>query len=139
MVDAIYNLMRVWSHGFGAGTGWRSQSFALAGIREKLNTVNVPDGLRVLGITFINRGSDVPAFMSFSAAWQTVKDYHRWNMEIYLGVGKCLTAIVLTLVAVYPESPVAKLVSSGDISLKSMANAPLNVPAGGKVCSHPVG
>ncbi|MCH2211834.1 MAG: NADH:ubiquinone reductase (Na(+)-transporting) subunit E [Fuerstiella sp.] len=52
--------------GVGSGVGWAMAIVALAGIREKMNYSNVPDGLKGLGITFIVVGLMSLAFQAFS-------------------------------------------------------------------------
>jgi len=54
------------SYGLGAGAGWTLAIVALAGLREKMNYCDVPDGLRGLGITFITTGLISLAFMGIA-------------------------------------------------------------------------
>lgn len=66
MVERDYNFAESVVFGVGSGTGWALAIMALAGIREKLNYSDVPDGLKGLGITFITVGLMAIAFLSFS-------------------------------------------------------------------------
>ena len=66
MVERDYNFAESVVFGFGSGTGWALAIMALAGIREKLNYSDVPDGLKGLGITFITVGLMAIAFLAFS-------------------------------------------------------------------------
>ena len=65
MVERDYNLAESAVFGAGAGLGWGLAIVALAGIREKLKSSDVPDGLQGLGITFITVGLMSLGFMSF--------------------------------------------------------------------------
>ncbi|NIM16196.1 MAG: NADH:ubiquinone reductase (Na(+)-transporting) subunit E [Candidatus Aminicenantes bacterium] len=66
MVKEEYTFGESVVFGVGSGTGWALGIIALAGIREKMRYSNVPDGLKGLGITFINVGLMALAFMLFS-------------------------------------------------------------------------
>ena len=52
-------------YGIGSGVGWFLAIVAIAAIREKIRSSNVPAPLRGLGITFIITGLMGIAFMSF--------------------------------------------------------------------------
>jgi Na+-transporting NADH:ubiquinone oxidoreductase subunit E len=65
MVNREYEFGESVVYGFGAGVGWALAVVALAGIREKLQYSDVPDGLQGLGITFITAGLMSLGFMSF--------------------------------------------------------------------------
>jgi len=65
MVERNYDFGQSVVYGLSAGFGWALAIAALAGIREKLNYSDVPDGLKGLGITFITAGLMAMAFMSF--------------------------------------------------------------------------
>lgn len=66
MVEREYSFAESVNFGFGSGIGFALAVIALAGIREKMKYSNVPEGLRGLGITFINVGLMAIAFMLFS-------------------------------------------------------------------------
>ena len=66
MVERDYNLLESMVFGGGSGVGFALAIVLLAGIREKLKYADVPDGLRVLGITFVTAGLMALGFMSFS-------------------------------------------------------------------------
>jgi len=53
-------------YGIGSGLGWALAIAALAGIREKLNYSDVPEGLQGLGITFMTAGLLALGFLLFS-------------------------------------------------------------------------
>jgi Na+-transporting NADH:ubiquinone oxidoreductase subunit E len=65
MVERDYNFSQSVMYGFGSGVGWALAIMALAGIREKLDYSDVPEGLRGLGITFITVGLMAIVFMCF--------------------------------------------------------------------------
>ncbi|MCZ6640594.1 MAG: NADH:ubiquinone reductase (Na(+)-transporting) subunit E [Gammaproteobacteria bacterium] len=65
MVERDYTFAESTVFGIGAGVGWALAIAALAGIREKLQYSDVPEGLRGLGITFISVGLISMCFMSF--------------------------------------------------------------------------
>jgi Na+-transporting NADH:ubiquinone oxidoreductase subunit E len=52
-------------YGFGSGVGWFLAIVAIAAIREKITYSNIPEPLKVLGITFIITGLMALGFMSF--------------------------------------------------------------------------
>ena len=66
MVERDYNFFESVTYGVGSGVGWAMAIVVLAGIREKLQYSDVPDGLKGLGITFITVGLISLAFMAFS-------------------------------------------------------------------------
>ncbi len=66
MVERDYNFGQSVVYGIGSGLGWGVALTALAGIREKLNYSDVPEGLQGIGITFITVGLMALAFMAFS-------------------------------------------------------------------------
>jgi Na+-transporting NADH:ubiquinone oxidoreductase subunit E len=66
MVKEEYTFGESVVFGVGSGTGWALGIIALAGIREKMRYSNVPDGLKGLGMTFINVGLMALAFGLFS-------------------------------------------------------------------------
>jgi Na+-transporting NADH:ubiquinone oxidoreductase subunit E len=66
MVERNYGLAESTVFGFSSGLGWALAIVALAGIRERLRSSNVPAGLRGLGITFILTGLMAIGFMAFS-------------------------------------------------------------------------
>lgn len=65
MVERDYTFIESTVFGLGAGVGWALAIAALAGVREKLQYSDVPEGLRGLGITFISVGLISMCFMSF--------------------------------------------------------------------------
>jgi len=65
MVERDYTFVESTVFGLGAGVGWALAIAALAGVREKLQYSDVPEGLRGLGITFISVGLISMCFMSF--------------------------------------------------------------------------
>lgn len=66
MVERDYNFAESVTYGLGSGLGWALAIAALAGIREKMDYSDVPEGLRGLGITFITTGLMAIVFMAFS-------------------------------------------------------------------------
>lgn len=66
MVERGYNFTQSVVYGIGSGTGWALAIVALAGIREKMNYSDVPNGLKGLGITFITAGLMAIVFMAFA-------------------------------------------------------------------------
>ncbi len=65
MIERDYTLAESTVFGLGAGVGWALAITALAGVREKLQYSDVPEGLRGLGNTFISVGLISMCFMSF--------------------------------------------------------------------------
>ena len=65
MVERDYTFAESTVFGLVAGVGWALAITALAGVREKLQYSDVPEGLRGLGITFISVGLISMCFMSF--------------------------------------------------------------------------
>ncbi len=65
MMERDYTFIESTVFGLGAGVGWALAIAALAGVREKLQYSDVPEGLRGLGITFISVGLISMCFMSF--------------------------------------------------------------------------
>lgn len=66
MVERDYTFGESVFYGIGAGSGFFLAVVILAGIREKLEYANPPDGLRGLGITFISAGMIALAFMGLA-------------------------------------------------------------------------
>jgi Na+-transporting NADH:ubiquinone oxidoreductase subunit E len=66
MVERDYTFADSVAYGIGSGVGWAMAIAALAGIREKLDYSDVPDGLKGLGITFMTVGLMAIVFMAFS-------------------------------------------------------------------------
>ncbi len=66
MVERDYNFTESVVFGVGSGFGWALAIAALAGVREKLQYADVPEGLRGLGITFITVGLMAIGFLAFS-------------------------------------------------------------------------
>lgn len=66
MVERDYNFTQSVVYGLGSGFGWALAIVALAGIREKMNYSDVPNGLKGLGITFITAGLMAIVFMAFA-------------------------------------------------------------------------
>ncbi len=66
MVQNKYDFGESVVYGIGSGFGWAVAIAALAGIRERLQYSDVPDGLKGLGITFIVVGLMSLAFMAFN-------------------------------------------------------------------------
>lgn len=64
MVSRDYNFGESVAFGLGSGVGWFLAIIAIAAIREKLRTADVPAPLRGLGIAFILTGLMGIAFMS---------------------------------------------------------------------------
>jgi Na+-transporting NADH:ubiquinone oxidoreductase subunit E len=65
MSERGFNLAESVVYGIGSGTSWALAIAVLAGIREKLNYSDVPEGLQGLGIVFITVGLISLGFMSF--------------------------------------------------------------------------
>lgn len=66
MVSREYGFAESVSFGMGSGVGWFLAIVAIASIREKLRTADVPPALRGLGIAFIITGLMGIAFMSLA-------------------------------------------------------------------------
>ena len=66
MVSREYGFGESVSFGLGSGLGWFLAIVAIASIREKLRTADVPPALRGLGIAFILTGLMGIAFMSLA-------------------------------------------------------------------------
>ena len=66
MVERNYNFAESVTYGIGSGVGWALAIVVLAGIREKMEYSNPPEGLRGLGITFITVGLMAFGFLAFS-------------------------------------------------------------------------
>lgn len=66
MVERRYTLAEAAVYGAGSGFGWALAICLLAGVREKLQYADVPDGLRGLGLTFIVVGLISLGFMGFA-------------------------------------------------------------------------
>lgn len=66
MVERDYNFPESVVYGIGSGAGWALAIVALAGIREKMNYSDVPEGLKGLGITFMTVGLMAIVFMAFA-------------------------------------------------------------------------
>ncbi len=65
-VDAELGLLKSIVQGFGAGVGFTLALILMAGIRERLETADIPEHLRGMPITFIIAGLMSLAFMGFS-------------------------------------------------------------------------
>lgn len=101
MVERGYDFSESVTYGLSSGFGWALAITAMAGVREKLEYSDTPDGLQGLGITFITAGLMAMAFMSFSGVklWETA------HMTIF-GLGVFLfTLTVLTLVGIILTGP----------------------------------
>lgn len=66
MVQRDYNFGESVAYGVGSGFGWALAITILAGIREKMDYSDVPEGLRGLGITFMTSGLLAIVFMAFA-------------------------------------------------------------------------
>ncbi|RQD70034.1 MAG: RnfABCDGE type electron transport complex subunit A [Tindallia sp. MSAO_Bac2] len=66
MVIRDYNLIQSAFFGLGSGIGWALAIVALAGIRQKIKSAPVPQGLEGPGITLIIIGLMALAFIGFS-------------------------------------------------------------------------
>lgn len=66
MVAREYNFTTSVAFGLGSGFGWFLAIVAIASIRERLRTADVPPALRGLGIAFIITGLMGVAFMSLA-------------------------------------------------------------------------
>ena len=70
MIIRDYTLMQSIGFSVGSGLGWTLAIVALAGIRQKLNDKNIPQGLKGPGITLIITGLMALAFIGFSGIVQ---------------------------------------------------------------------
>ena len=70
MIIRDYTLMQSIGFSVGSGLGWTLAIVALAGIRQKLNDKNIPQGLKGPGITLINTGLMALSFIGFSGIVQ---------------------------------------------------------------------
>jgi Na+-transporting NADH:ubiquinone oxidoreductase subunit E len=66
MVERSYSLGEAAVYGAGSGFGWAVAICVLAGLREKLEYADVPDGLRGLGLTFVVMGLISLGFVGFA-------------------------------------------------------------------------
>lgn len=66
MAERDYTFGESVAYGIGAGGGFLLAVVALAGIREKLEYANPPNGLKGLGLTFITAGLMALAFMGIA-------------------------------------------------------------------------
>ncbi len=66
MVERDYNFGESVVYALGSGTGWALAIVLLAGVHEKMEYSNPPDGLRGLGLTFIAVGLMAFGFLAFS-------------------------------------------------------------------------
>ncbi len=65
MVIREYDLPRAAAFGLGSGIGWSLVIAAMAGIRQRLATADIPKPLKGLGISLIVTGLMAMAFMGF--------------------------------------------------------------------------
>ena len=61
-----YNLLQSISNSFGAGIGFFFALILMAGIRERLDTAEIPQAMKGAPITFVTAGLLATAFMGFS-------------------------------------------------------------------------
>jgi Na+-transporting NADH:ubiquinone oxidoreductase subunit E len=66
MVIRGYSFAVTIGYGLGSGLGWMLAILAMAGIRQRLDESNVPEGLRGPGITLIIAGLMALAFIGFT-------------------------------------------------------------------------
>lgn len=66
MVIRQYNLAQTAFFGLGSGLGWALAIISMAGIRQKINEDNLPNGLGGPAITLITTGIMAMAFIGFS-------------------------------------------------------------------------
>ena len=66
MVIREYSFAQAAAFGLGTGVGWSLVIVAMAGIRERLKTADVPAPLRGLGISLMVAGLMAMAFMGFT-------------------------------------------------------------------------
>jgi electron transport complex protein RnfA len=65
-VDLKYNLLQATVHGIGAGAGFTLALIVMAGIRERLDTADLPEIFRGVPITFITAALMSISFLGFS-------------------------------------------------------------------------
>lgn len=70
MIIREYTLLQSIGFSVGSGLGWTLAIVALAGIRQRLNDKNIPQGLQGPGITLIITGLMALAFIGFSGIVQ---------------------------------------------------------------------
>jgi len=66
MVERRYMFSESIVYGFGSGLGWALAIWALAALRERVDEILVPEGLRGLGLAFILTGLMSMGFAVFS-------------------------------------------------------------------------
>lgn len=66
MVERDYTLAEAAVYGAGSGFGWAVAICMLAGVRERLEYADAPEGLRGLGLTFVVVGLISLGFMGFA-------------------------------------------------------------------------
>ncbi len=70
MIIRNYTFLQSLAFSIGSGIGWTLAIVALAGIRQRLKTDSIPEGLRGTGITLIITGLMALAFIGFSGIVQ---------------------------------------------------------------------
>lgn len=68
MVERRYTVIESAAYGFGSGIGWALAIALFAAIRERVDVVKVPDGLRGLGMAFVVTGLISMAFSALAGA-----------------------------------------------------------------------
>jgi len=66
MVERSYGFAESLVYGAGSGFGWALAICVLAGVRERLEYADVPEGLRGLGLSFVVVGLIALAFLGFA-------------------------------------------------------------------------
>jgi Na+-transporting NADH:ubiquinone oxidoreductase subunit E len=66
MVERSYGFVESLVYGAGSGFGWALAICVLAGVREKLEYADVPEGLRGLGLSFVVVGLIALGFLGFA-------------------------------------------------------------------------
>ena len=66
MVERSYTFAESVVYGAGSGFGWALAICVLAGVREKLEYADVPEGLRGLGLSFVVVGLIALGFLGFA-------------------------------------------------------------------------